>query len=128
MCMSLQEGNFEQANAIGFPKQQSYQAPYGYQGQPPHQRMLYPIRRKYDSHSSVFNSGWKPHPNFHYVALTQSDPPNAYDHTHPFQQNRQPQAYRTKPPPPQAATPCQSTTLKDLVKAMAITQSQIQQS
>ena len=102
--------------------------PHSNQGQPPHQRFPNPIQPRYDSQSSVFNLGWQPRPNFNYAATTQNPTHFVYNYNFHFHQNRQPQAYQSQPPPPQANTPCQSITLEDLVKVMAITQSQIQQS
>ena len=123
MCLSLQKGNSEQANVVGFLEQQAYQVPHSYQGQPPHQRLLDLIQPRYNSQYSVFNLGWQPHPNFNYATTTQNTSPSIYNRNLPFHQNRQPQAYQSQPPPPKANTSCQRTTLEDLVKAMAITQS-----
>ena len=90
--------------------------------------MLKPIRVRYDSNSNAYNSGWQHHPNYNYTVNTQNSHPSTYNYLSHFHQNRQPQVYQPQQPLPQAVTPCQITTLENLVKAMAITQSQTKQS
>ena len=53
MCLTLQEGGLEQANALGYQGQSTYQGQGSY-------------LPKYDQYSSTYNLKWRNHPNLNY--------------------------------------------------------------
>ncbi|KAH9716650.1 hypothetical protein KPL71_021531 [Citrus sinensis] len=106
MCPTLQEGSHEQANAVD-----------GFLGQP---------RQRYDLYSNFYNEGWKDHLNFRYGNQQQSISNVALSRLPGYPQHRVQQPYQVRPPPPPPPQN-QSTSLEDLVKALATNSMQFQQ-
>ena len=105
-------GRYEQANALG-----------GFQGQQNFQRAPRP---RNDPYSNTYNPGWRNHTNFSYANNSnQAAPSIPYNKPPGFTHPRQPQAYQ--PPPPSQATPSsQNSSLKELVKTLAMSQKNLE--
>ena len=93
MCPTFQEEPIEQVNAAG-----------GFPGQ---------SQRKYDPYSSMYNLGWRDHPNFSYgnPQVNQSTTQNRLI----CQQYKQPYHLRQQP----GQTSNSGMSLKDIVKSLA---------